>query len=187
MPVPLGVYIEKRPFRRQELPLSGGNGNPTSGCEAKERCAADHATRPAAHRSRVDHTSISAAPDDLRSRSGHAQLQFACIDQHVDQSMFHSISLFALWCLNQYSVRLHVRRLHRCLLRIRPLASEKKTSPDENLCSSPVKPTTTPHTRLREVARALRSSLKITSASFARRFVPDGHGEAGICSNNGKL
>ena len=60
----------------------------------------------------------------------------------------------------------------------------KKTSPDENLCSSPVKPTTTPHTRL---ARALRSSLKITSASFARRFVLDGHGEAGICSNNGKL
>ena len=58
----------------------------------------------------------------------------------------------------------------------------KKTSDDENLCSSPVKPTTTPHTRL---ARALRSSLKITSASFARRFVLDGHGEAGICSNNG--
>ena len=60
----------------------------------------------------------------------------------------------------------------------------KKTSPNENLCSSPVKPTTTPHTRL---ARALRSSLKITSASFPRRFVLDGHGEAGICSNNGKL
>ena len=60
----------------------------------------------------------------------------------------------------------------------------KKTSDDENLCSSPVKPTTTPHTRL---ARALRSSLKIRSASFARRFVLDGHGEAGICSNNGKL
>ena len=42
------------------------------------------------------HTSISAAPDDLRSRSGHAQLQctqsmFACIDQHVDQSMFHCL------------------------------------------------------------------------------------------------
>ena len=67
------------------------------------------------------------------------------------------------------------------------LPAKKKTSPDENLCSSPVKPTTTPHTRLREVAQALRSSLKITSASFARRFVPDGHGEAGICSNNGKL
>ena len=47
----------------------------------------------------------------------------------------------------------------------------KKTSPDENRCSSPVKPTTTPHTRL---ARAFRSSLKITSASFARRFVLDG-------------
>ena len=80
--------------RRQELPLSGGNGNLTSGYEANERCAADHATRPAAHR--VDHTSISAAPDDLRSRSGHAQLQctqsmFACIDQHVDQSMFHCL------------------------------------------------------------------------------------------------
>ena len=47
----------------------------------------------------------------------------------------------------------------------------KKPSPDENRCSSPVKPTTTPHTRL---ARALRSSLKITSASFARHFVLDG-------------
>ena len=34
--------------RRQELPLSGGNGDPTSGYEANERCAADHATRPAA-------------------------------------------------------------------------------------------------------------------------------------------
>ena len=34
----------------------------------------------------------------------------------------------------------------------------KKTSPDENLCSSPVKPSTTPHTRL---ARALRSSLNL--------------------------
>ena len=56
-------------YRRQELPLNGGNGNPTSGYEANERCAADHhdqPTRPAAHR--VDHT-ISAAPDDLRSRS----------------------------------------------------------------------------------------------------------------------
>ena len=27
--------------RRQELPLNGGNGNPTSGYEARERCAAD--------------------------------------------------------------------------------------------------------------------------------------------------
>ena len=33
--------------------------------------------------------------------------------------------------------------LHRCLLRIVPLGSEKKTWPDENQCSSPVEPTTT--------------------------------------------
>ena len=36
-------------LRRQELPLNGGNGNPTSGYEANETCAADHhdqATRP---------------------------------------------------------------------------------------------------------------------------------------------
>ena len=114
--------------RRQELPLSGGNGNPTSGYEANERCAADHATRPAAHR--VDHTSISATtPDDLRSRSGRSRTAAVhsvnvCMhrDWHVDQSM-----LFALWCFTVWiSVRLHVRRLHRCLLRIRPLASEKR-------------------------------------------------------------
>ena len=49
------------------------------------------------------------------------QSMFACIDQHVDQSRSADVSLFALWCLNQ-----HVRRLHRCLLRIRPLASEKR-------------------------------------------------------------
>ena len=79
---------------------------------------------------------------------------------------------------------MHVRRLLQCLLRIRPLASKKKTSPDENLCSLPVEPTTTPFLRL---AQALRSSLKITSSSFARRFILDGHGEEGICSNNGKL
>ena len=74
-------------IRRQELPLSGGNGNPTSGYEANERCAADHATRPVAHR--VDHTSISAAPDDLRSRSGHAQLQ--CTQSIISFSMFACI------------------------------------------------------------------------------------------------
>ena len=49
------------------------------------------------------HTSISAAPDDLRSQSGHAQLQctqsmFACIDQHVDQSMFASFVVFESVC-----------------------------------------------------------------------------------------
>ena len=54
------------PTRRQELPLSGGNGNPTSGYEANERCAADHAMRPAAHR--VDHMSISATPDMINGR-----------------------------------------------------------------------------------------------------------------------
>ena len=131
--------------RRQELPLNGGNGDPMSGYEANERCAADHhdhATRPTAHR--ADHTWISAlqsaAPDsDLRSRSRTAAVQsmFACIDQHVDQSMFH-----CLLCLN------------RCVLACASTASmfasnqsacqRKKTSPDENLCSSPVKPTTTP-------------------------------------------
>ena len=49
-----------------------------------------------------DHTSISAALDDLRTRSRTAAAHsvhwsmFACIDQHVDQSMFH-----CLLCLNQ--------------------------------------------------------------------------------------
>ena len=124
----LRKFVEKIQTRRQELPLSGGNSNPTSGYEANERCAADHATRPTAHR--VDHTSISAAPDDLRSRSGHAQMQwqslwqsmFACIDhQHVDQSMFH-----CLLCLNQCVLACASTWLHQCLLRIRPLASEKR-------------------------------------------------------------
>ena len=51
--------------RRQELPLSGGNGNLTSGYEANERCAADHATRPAAHR--IDHTcNVEPGPSALR-------------------------------------------------------------------------------------------------------------------------
>ena len=86
--------------RRQELPLNGGNGHPMSGYEANERCAADHhdrATRPAAHR--VDHTrtSISAAPDDLRSRSRTAApVHSVNVCMHVDQSMFHCLP-----CLNQ--------------------------------------------------------------------------------------
>ena len=138
-------------------------------------------TRPTAHR--VDHTSISAAPDDLRSRSRTAavhaltQSMFACIDQHVVQSMFH-----CLLCLNQCA--LACASTASMFASNQTACQRKKTSPVENLCRSPVKPTTTPHTRL---ARALRSSLKITSASFARRFVLDGHGEEGICSNNGKL
>ena len=45
------------------LPLSGGNGNPTSGYEANERSAADHATRP-------DHT--------CTRRSLHALLRMIC-------------------------------------------------------------------------------------------------------------
>ena len=81
--------------RRQELPLSGGNGNPTSGYEAKERCAADHATRPTAHRSRADHTSISAAPDDLRSRSGHAHVH-SC--SALSQCLHASISVLTSRC-----------------------------------------------------------------------------------------
>ena len=167
--------------------MSGGNGNPTSGYEANERCAADHATRPAAHR--VDHTSISAAPDDLRSRSGHAQLQctltqsmFACIAISMLTSqccLLCGVSLFESVC-----ACMSVDSAASMFASNQTACQRKKTSPDENLCSSPVKPTTTPHTRL---ARALRSSLKITSASFARRFVLDSHGEAGICSNNGKL
>ena len=69
--------------RRQELPLNGGNGNPMSGYEANERCAADHhdrATRPTAHR--VDHMSISAAPDDLRSRGRTAAVHSLNVCMH---------------------------------------------------------------------------------------------------------
>ena len=90
--------------RRQELPLSGGNGNPTSGYEANERCAADHGTRPAAHR--VDHTSISELQRQMicncgavtitHSCSALHSVNVACIDQHVDQSMFHCL-LCGVW------------------------------------------------------------------------------------------
>ena len=114
--------ITKQSFRS----LNGGNGNPTSGYEANERCAADHhdhATRPAAHR--VDHTSIS------------TQSMFACIDQHVDQSMFH-----CLLCLNQCA--LACASTASMFASNQTACQRKKTSPVENLCSSPVKPTTTP-------------------------------------------
>ena len=143
------------------------------------------ATGRASSRSHV-HTSISATPDDLRSRSGHAQLQctqsmFACI---AISMLISRCCLVVFHCLNQCALACASTASMFASNQTACHASSKKSSPDENLCSSPVKPTTTPHTRL---ARALRSSLKITSASFARRFVLDGHGEAGICANNGKL
>ena len=106
---------------------------------------------------------------------GHAQLQcthsmFACIDQHVDQSMFH-----CLLCLNQ------------CVLACASTASmfasnqtacqRKKTSPGENLCSSPVKPTTRPPTlALLEHFEAPSSSqvLLLPGASFSTVMVKKG-------------
>ena len=83
------------------------------------------ATGRASNRSHVDLCSSMLQMICACGRS-HAQLQctqsmFACIDQHVDQSMFHFL-LYYVWI----SVHLHVRRLHRWLLRIRPLASEKR-------------------------------------------------------------
>ena len=85
-------------------------------------------------------TSISAAPDDLRSRSRTAavhSLLFACIDQHVDQSMFH-----CLLCLNQCA--LACASTASMFASNQTACQRKKTSPVENLCSSPVKPTATP-------------------------------------------
>ena len=46
--------------RRQELPLSGGNGNPMSGYEANERCAADHATNVGKYQNGTSYTRVSA-------------------------------------------------------------------------------------------------------------------------------
>ena len=111
-----------------------------------------HATRPAAHR--VDHTlSISAAPDDLRSRSGHAQLprectqsMFACIDQHVDQSMFHFVcfvvfeSVCACMCVDCIDVCFESERLpaKKDFTRRKPvqLASETYDNTPHSPCSS---------------------------------------------------
>ena len=121
------------------------------------------------------------SPDDLRSR-GHAQLQctqsmFACIDQHVDQSMFH-----CLLCLNQCA--LACASTASMFASNQTACQRKKTSPDENLCSSPVKPTTTPpHSPCSSTSKLLEDH----KCFFARRFVLDGHGEEEICSNNGKL
>ena len=136
----------RRRLRRQELPLNGGNGNPMSGYEANERCAADDATRPTAHRvdrTTVDRTSISALQphaDDLRSRSRTAAVH--CLHASISmltQSMFH-----CLLCLNHVCVLACASTACIDVASNQTACQRKKTSPDENLCSSPVKPTTTP-------------------------------------------
>ena len=133
-----------------------------SGYEANERCAADHdhATRPAAHR--VDHTSISAAPDDLRSRSRPAAVHSLNVCMHRSACRSVDVSLFALFesvctcmCVDCIDVCFESDRLpaKKDFTRWKPVQLASETYDK------------TPHTRL---ARALRSSLKITSASFAQ-------------------
>ena len=136
-------------------------------------------TRPAAHR--VDHTSISAAPDDLRSRSRTAAVHSVNVCMHRSACWSVDVSLFALF--ESVCACMCVDCIDVCFESDRRLAKKDFTRWKPVQLASETYDNT-PHTRL---ARALRSSSKITSASFARRFVLDGHGEEGICSNNGKL
>ena len=82
----------------------------------------DHATRPTVHR--VDHTSIPAAPDAWSA----VAVKHSCsaLSQCLHASISMLISRCFIVCFVWISVHLHVCRLHRCLLRIRPLASEKR-------------------------------------------------------------
>ena len=133
--------------RRQELPLNGGNGNPMSGYEANDRCArpifmimhdACDATGRASSRSHVDLcTAQSAAPDDLRSRSRTAAV-------HSSQCLHASISMLISRCLLCLKCVLACASTASMFASNQTACQRKKTSPDENLCSSPVKPTTTP-------------------------------------------
>ena len=124
---PLPYALRDLVGRRQELPLNGSNGNPTSGYEANERGAADHhdnATRPAAHRADLRRS----LQLQMICGRGHAQLQctqsmFACIDQHVDQSMFH-----CLLCLNQCA--LACASTASMFASNQTACQRKKTSPD---------------------------------------------------------